>query len=152
MSTTIYIPNNFKYLFGKRDIKFHSDSFRCILMQSGFMFDVDSHETLSDVSASELASGNGYLTGGQEVGRYLSPDLSSAYKWYRDDSLNASNIKFLRTTWKASGGSIGPVQAAILYDDTLTGDPIVCCLQLSSGVTASDGYGITIGDITIALS
>ena len=58
--------NKIKFLLAKKAIDFSADTFKIILMQSGFTFNKDTHEGYANVSASELGTGNGYTA---EIGR-----------------------------------------------------------------------------------
>ena len=50
------------------DINFATDSFKAILMATGYSFNPDTHVKYADVSASELAEGNGYLRNTKTLG------------------------------------------------------------------------------------
>jgi hypothetical protein len=48
-------------------------------------------------------------------------------------------------TWTATGGSIGPACAAIVYNDTVTNDPIAFCIEFGVNKTTEDGFAFVIG-------
>lgn len=85
--------------------------------------------------ASEISAGNGYTSGGNTV-------ASSAYS-------ETSGVGILTgddVVFTASGGSIGPFQYAILYNDTPTSpvDPLIQYWDNGSGITLSDGQSLTV--------
>lgn len=76
--------------------------------------DAAAHTVRADVS--EIASGNGYTSGGNPTTMTVT-NVSG--------TVTVSNAD--PATWTASGGNIGPFRYAILYDDTPTSpaDPLV---------------------------
>jgi len=136
---TVTISNRFKYEKGIGTIDFSSDTFKAILMVSGFTFDPDSHGTYSDVSGSEVANGNGYTSGGATL------SVSSA--WVQDNTGDQATITWSNVTWTASGGPIPDFDAAIIYDDSHANDVIVGCIALDSTVSLSAGSGFQLQNI-----
>jgi hypothetical protein len=47
-------------------------------------------------------------------------------------------------TWTASGGTIGPFQYFVLYNDTLAGDPLILYWDYGSGISVTNGNNITL--------
>lgn len=90
-------------------------------------------ETLSGVTG-ELSTGNGYTNGGE--------DASNAY------SVSGGTITVTGTdvVWTASGGSFGPFQYAILYNDTPTSpaDPLIGWWDYGSAQTVNSGQTFTV--------
>jgi hypothetical protein len=83
----------------------------------------------------EISAGNGYTAGGTAVTISGSAQTSGTYKL----SAGAS------VTFTASGGSIGPFQYAVLYNDTATNDELICWWDRGSAVTLLTGDSLTVG-------
>jgi hypothetical protein len=91
-------------------------------------------DELADIT-NQVAGANGYTTGGQIVTVTIDSSTPSA------PFVDVSN-----PVWTASGGSI-TARFAVLYDDTVSGDPLiaVCLLDTTpADVTATDGNTFTI--------
>lgn len=139
MATTV--SNKIKYLLAKKAIDFSADSFKIILMQSGFTFNKDTHHGYADVSASELATGNGYTANTKTLAGVAVTE---------DDTDDRTEVTWSNVTWTASGGSIGPSPGAIIFDDTVTtptADPIVQYIDFGGDQTQADGGTATISNI-----
>lgn len=128
-------PNHIKYLLATGAIDFSGDTFKIILMQSGFTFDIDNHEEYADVSGNELANGNGYTTGGATLAGVAVTE---------DDVDDRCEVTWNNVTWSAVGGAIGPASGAIIYDDTVANDPIVGYIDFLADYTQPDGGTVTI--------
>ena len=144
MSATV--SNKLKFLLASKAIDFANDSFKIILMASGFVFDKDTHHGYADVSASELADGNGYTTGGATLANVAVTE---------DDTDDRCEITWDNATWTASGGSVGPTPGAIIYDDTVTtpqADPIIGYINFGGEQTQADGGVSTISNIEVRIA
>lgn len=135
--------NHIKYLLATKAIDFSSDTFKIILMQSGFVFDKDAHEEYADVSGSELPNGNGYTTGGETLAGVAVTE---------DDVNDRCGVSWSNKSWTAVGGSIGPACGAIIYDDTVANDPIVGFIDFLADYTQADGGVATITNIAVRIS
>lgn len=138
--------NKLKYLLASKIIDFANDSFKIILMDTGFTFDKDSHHGYADVSASELSSGNGYTKNTKTLANVAVTE---------DDTDDRCEITWSNVTWTASGGAIGPSPGAIIYDDTVTtptDDPIVGYIDFGGDQTQADGGTATISNIEVRIS
>jgi hypothetical protein len=137
------VANKIKYALATKQIDFSGDTFKIILMQSGFTFDKDAHHGYADVSASELAAGNGYTTGGNTL---------SGVSVTENDTTDLTEITWNNSSWTASLGAIGPTPGAIIYDDTPTtpqADPIVGYIDFGSDQTEPDGGVATVANIEV---
>ena len=138
--------NKIKYLLATKAIDFANDTFKIILMATGFTFDIDTHHGYADVSASELGTANGYTAGGNTLAGVAVTE---------DDTDDRTEVTWNNTTWTASGGSIGPTPGAIIYDDTVTSptaDPIVGYIDFGGDQTQSDGGVATIANIEFRIA
>lgn len=137
------VSNHIKYLLATKAIDFANDSFKIILMQTGFTFDKDAHEEYADVSASELSTGNGYTANNKTLAGVAVTE---------DDTDDRTEVTWSNVTWTASGGAIGPSPGAIIFDDTVANDPIVGYLDFGGDQTQADGGTATISSIEFRLS
>jgi hypothetical protein len=135
--------NHIKYLLATKAISFSADTFKIILMQSGFVFDKDAHEEYSDVSGNELATANGYTTGGNTLAGVAVTE---------DDVDDRCEVTWNNVTWTATTGPIGPACGAIIYDDTVANDPIVGWLDFTTDYTQAAGGTMTLNSIEVRLS
>lgn len=134
--------NNFRVELAGGDIDFGADTFKIILMGSGFVFDPDTHDGYSDVSASELSTAYGYTAGGATLGGVAVT---------QNDTDDQCDITWNNISWTASGGDIGPTCGAIIYDDTHASDCIIGFIDFSADYTESDGGVATITNITVTI-
>jgi len=144
-----YASNKMKFLLASKIIDFANDSFKIILMQSGFVFNVDTHHGYADVSASELATANGYTANTKTL---------SGVAVTEDDTNDRCAITWSNVTWTASGGVIGPTPGAIIYDDTViaagvtVADPIIGYIDFGGNQTQADGGTATISNIAVRIA
>ena len=88
-------------------------------------------------ATNQVASGNGYTTGGWTVTGAVLSEASGTVKFDSNDP-----------AWTAAGGTI-TAKYAVLYDDTVTtpvADPIIChcLLDTVTDVSVTDGNTLTI--------
>jgi len=137
------VPNSFKGMLWKGQIAGLTDSFKMILMQPGFTFSKSSHHAYANVSASELAAGNGYTTGGLAL---------TGVSITVDDTENRVEVTWGNAQWNASGGSLSTCGAIIYDDSTATPgddytDAIVGFIDAGGTITATDGTPIIVSSI-----
>lgn len=138
------VPMSFEIMKWKGQIAGLTDTFKLILMQTGFVYNPVTHNSYADVSASELATGSGYTAGGVT--------LSGVTITY--DSVEArSETTWANVTINASGGTIVTSGAIIFDDSTDTGsgddytDAIVSYKDAGGDITAVDGTPIIITNV-----
>jgi hypothetical protein len=74
----------------------------------------------------EIAAGNGYTAGGQDIQNAAST------------SSGVITVAGTDFTWLAAGGSIGPFRYAVAYNDTATNDPLIGWWDYGSSITLAD--------------
>ena len=100
-STTVY--SCAPQFFGDGTMDWNSDQINVMLVQSTYVFNQTSHAQLSDVSAFEVANGNGYVTGGTTCAGTVS----------RAGAL--STFGLADAVWIATGGSIPTFRGIVGY-------------------------------------
>lgn len=85
------------------------------------------HAVKADLA--EIAAGNGYNAGGESITPVGSRSAGTA------------TLVGDKVTWTASGGSIGPFQYVVLYNDTPTSpaDPLIGWWDAGQAITLADG-------------
>lgn len=116
-----------------------TDTFKIILMQSGFTFNRVTHNTYADVSASELATASGYTAGGAAL---------TGQAVAQNDSDHQGELTFNNASWTASGGSL-IARGAIIYDDTHGSNIVVGFIDFGSDQTTLNGGVFTVANIEI---
>lgn len=91
---------------------------------------VSTNATLSD--ATEISAGNGYTAGGNAASVSSSTQTGGTYKLVLSSP----------ATWTATGGSIGPLRYAILYDSTTNN--LVGYWDYGSSITLNTGDSFTV--------
>ncbi len=103
-----------------------SDSFKLSLHNS-YTFDA-THDEFTDVSASELATNFGYTSPGHVLTSVTAGQTGGTYVF------DAANFSIT-----ASGGTIGPATDCWVYDDTSSGDKLICAIDFGGSESANDG-------------
>lgn len=127
MAVTINFYPSFKQGVLTEEHNVLTDTLKVVLLGTGGGYST-AHDQLADISAAELANGNGYATGGQALAS-------------RTLTLSSGNAVFdgNDTEWVASGAAI-TAHHAVIYNDTVTGDELVAHLNFGTGgVTVPDG-------------
>ena len=126
-----------------------SDTFKIILMESGFVFNKGTQQDYSDVSANEVANGVGYTTGGATLSG-TTVAVSTAR--------NTATLSWSNAEWTGNEGSI-VASGAIVYDDsTLVGDgddytdAIISYIDFGGDVTVVDGQILKVTNINVTIS
>lgn len=80
----------------------------------------------------EIAAGNGYTAGGTTTTITVS------------ETTGTTTVQGTQVVFTASGGSIGPFQYAVLYNDTATNKNLVAWWDYGSAVTLASGETFTV--------
>ncbi len=108
---------------------------------SGHVFKVYLSNAVPSASAdavkadlAEITAQNGYPAGGSDIQNTLSETTGTA-------TVAATDV-----VWTASGGSFGPFQYVVLYNDTQTSpaDPLVSWWDYGSAISINDGETFTV--------
>lgn len=87
---------------------------------------------LADIT--QIAATGGYVAGGYALTGVVLTEAGGVAKVVINDQVVT-----------ASGGSVGPFQYWVVYNDTATGDPLVCWYTRDAGaVTLASGESITL--------
>jgi len=129
--------NKIKYLLATGAVNAASDEFDIVLMASGFTYDEDADDDYADISANELPTGNGYTAGGAVL---------AGVAVTRDDVNDWTSITWNNMSWTASGGPIGPVAGAAIFDNTHIDKPIVGYIDFGGDQTQADGGVATVAN------
>jgi len=122
----------------KKNVDEETDTFRVILLDNTFSFNRVTHQTEANISAFELATGNGYTQGGITL---------SGGALTRDDVDDQMERDWADVIWTASGGSIGPTRWCAIIDDTHADDIILGCADFEEDITVQDGSDFELRDI-----
>ena len=136
------LTNNFLEQILKSVIDFDTDTFKIILMASGFVFNRVADAAYADVSADELATLYGYVAGGQALAGVVVA---------QDDTGNLGTVVWNNASWSISGGDI-TASGAIIYDDTEATDAVVGYIDFGGDQTCLDGGVASIANIKIQLA
>ncbi|ACF01837.1 hypothetical protein Rpal_3335 [Rhodopseudomonas palustris TIE-1] len=112
-------------------VNLESDTFKAVL--SNTALDLSTIDALSEVT--QIATGNGYTTGGVTLTSVVWTQPNNDGKW------RFSSAQF---GWIASGGAIGPFRYIGIYSDTSTGDKLVGRFDFGSTLTVPDGSAFNI--------
>jgi hypothetical protein len=132
--------NSFVEAIAEKSHNLGSDTLKVVLTNSA---PVAGNTVLANIT--QIANGNGYTTGGATATISASSQTSGTYKLVLAD-----------VSWTASGGSIGPFQYAVLYNDTATNDELIGYYDYGAAVTITTGNSFTVdfdasaGVLTIA--
>lgn len=112
-----------------------TDTFTMALFTSASNAATTTLSILSEVT-NQVANGNGYTTGGQNL---------SAVTWAAGASARQLRLDATANVWSASGGNIANVRYAVIYDNTHASDALLCQAALSTAqFTITDGNTLTV--------
>lgn len=129
------IPQYFILQQAVQVVNFNTDSFKCILCDGTYDESaLRDFRTYGDVSANEIAPGNGYTSGGIDVsGTSATIDDTNNRVLYKSDDMY----------FTASGGSIGPARYAVMYDPDGE-NTLVYVFDFGENKTIQDGTSLII--------
>lgn len=136
MASGIY--NRFKANLMNKEVDLEADTIKVALLNNSHSFTA-THNTWSQVSANELASGSGYTTGGNALaGKAVTQAATTKF-----DATDSEWTSFTGTAYHA-----------VIYDDTLANDDLIASIDFG-GAQAVVGGTLTIqwhtdGIITLA--
>ena len=136
------IANNFRVLLAQGAVDFDANTFKAIAMQEGFIFDPSTDDLYADVSSQEVTTGYGYTAGGVTL---------TGVGIAQNDTDARADITWNNITWTASGGDVGPIAGVIIYDDSITGDPILGYIDFGGAYTVADGGTATIANVKVRI-
>lgn len=125
-----------KEKIGQNIIDLDTHTFKMALFQSTSNCETLTFDELADLT-NEVANGNGYTTGGVTL---------TGVTWTRSGSTTTWDTG--NTSWTGSGAGF-VCRFAVIYDDTVAGDPLLCVCLLDTApanivVNASDTLDIII--------
>jgi len=135
--------NHYKYQLATAKINFLTDTFKMILMTPAFSFDKDTHATLADITASQIATGNGYTQNSITL---------AGVSVTEDDTNDRMIATWNNVTVTASGGAIADFGSIIIYDDTTTDDTIILHTNLDTTVSLPNGLSFLAQNIQTAIA
>lgn len=111
------------------NVNLGSDTLKLMLTNTA---PVAGNSIYSDISATEVANGNGYTTGGAAATVSSTGQTSGTY-----------TLKLNSPTWTASG-AVGPFRYAVLYDSTpASNKTLILFWDYASSVTLASGDTFT---------
>lgn len=111
-------------------VNLSSDTFKVALTNTA---PVATNSVYSDISANELANGNGYTTGGAAVGTISDTDTSGTVKFI------ASGDNVFTAT-----GAMGPFRYAYIYDSSAATKTLVGWWDYGASITLANGETFTV--------
>jgi len=106
---------------------FASDTFKIALTNTP---PSAANTVLADIT--QIAAGNGYVTGGNAM--TITDSLSGGIA-----KVSGANVVFT-----AAGGSIGPFRYAVFYNSTAVGGPLIAWFDYGSSVTLNNTETVTV--------
>ena len=120
MASGIY--NRFKANLLNKEIDLEADTIKVMLLNNSHAFTA-THNQKSEIVANEI-SGTGYTAGGAALANKAVTQAATS-KWDADD-----------TAWTTASFT---AYHAVIFDDTLTNDDLICSIDFGAAKTASAG-------------
>jgi len=124
---TFTLFDEFSFRLGNKEIDLNSDTFKAVLTNTAP--DQAAHTVLTDIT--QIANGNGYLTGGATLANLSWAETeagSGIWRWSFDDP-----------SWTASGGDIATHRYLVVYDDTHANDVLVGYVDRGASAVITSG-------------
>jgi hypothetical protein len=121
MASGIY--NRAKANLMNKEVDLEADTIKVALLNNSHSFTA-THNTWSQVSANELAGSGGYTTGGATL-------ASKAVTQAATTSWDAADVSWTSASFTA--------YHAVIYDDTLANDDLICSFDFGGAQTVSSG-------------
>lgn len=119
---------NFSEELVKGNQNFATDTYKVYLTNATPSASADSVKA----DLAEISGGNGYTSGGATTTIAVS------------ETGGTTTVTGTEVSWTASGGTIGPFQYAVLYNDTSASDDLVAWWDYGSAVTLAIGESFTV--------
>lgn len=132
MAVTFVYYDHFLEILGDGTLDMDNDSFKLALLDNTHVFSATDTQ-FSDVSADEIAAGNGYTAGGDTLTTVTYAQTAGVVKFDADD-----------VVFTASGGPLATSRFAVLYDDTTVSDLLLGLIDMDGDKTPGDGDSLTI--------
>lgn len=121
--------NAFAQDIGRKVDNLNADTLKVMLTN---VAPVATNAVLADLT--EIAAGNGYVAGGTQSAGNTYAQSGGVGK------LVSGNVVFT-----ASGGAIGPLRYAVLYNSTAAGGPLIGWWDYGSSISLNGGDTLTVG-------
>lgn len=119
---------SFSEALAKKEHDLHADTLKVYLSNAAPSASAD----LVKADLAEISAGNGYTAGGNDT-------LNTVSRSGLVSSVTGTDVVFT-----ASGGTIGPFQYAVLYNDTHASDALIGWWDYGSAVTLNSGETFTV--------
>jgi hypothetical protein len=134
-----FVYNSFWDDLGQGEIDLEGDTFKLILVTSGYSANKDTHNRADDIS-NEVANGNGYTTGGKTIVPTITADTASDITTYT----------FPSVTWDSSTITARGAVCKKVRGGAASADELVYYHDFESNKTSDNGP-FTVSSATIAI-
>ena len=102
-----------------------ADRFKCLLTTASYTPNYSTHSIYSDVT-NQLPATGGYVDGGESLTSITFATSGGTITW------DAADVE-----WTAS--TLTGAAFAVVYDDSLTGKPLICCIDFGGAFSTTSG-------------
>ena len=102
-----------------------ADRFKCLLTTASYTPNYSTHSIYSDVT-NQLPATGGYVDGGESLTSITFATSGGTITW------DAADVE-----WTAS--TLTGAAFAVIYDDSLTGKPLICCIDFGGAFSTTSG-------------